>query len=94
MPVHAVSHIVGDMLGDPVVQITLQHPDQVTAQGDPQGKQDQKDQGLQISGDQTLVYDPSRQDGGQKLHGGGHKDRGDHQKELLPVGYQIGKNPL
>ena len=93
VPVHAAAHVIGDMLGDPVVQVGFQDPDQVGPQRDGQGQEDQGDQGLHVPADQALVNDPARQDRGKEGQGGGYKDQEDHQSHLLPVGPEIGQDP-
>ena len=93
MAVHAVAHVISDMLGDPAVQIALENADQIGAKGHGQGQQDQTDQSVHIPADQALVNDPSGQDRGHQLKGGRDKDGQDDQQHLLPVGGQIGEDP-
>ena len=72
MAVHRVAHIVGDVLGDPCVEVALEDTDEVSEERDPEGQQYIKYQLAHFPGDETLVdYAPGKHRGHEGEYRGG-----------------------
>ena len=99
MAVHLISHVIGDMLSDPAVQIGFPYPDQIRHQMQREGQQDQLDKSAQpfsepsaqIPSDQHVDH-ISCQDGRKQPAYGGNQNAAQHQCQLLPVRFQVGKD--
>ena len=90
MVVHLVAHVEDDALGDPGVDIALQHADDLRDRQGHKGHQQKLDQQLHVLSDERLVHDASGDDRGQQADGGREQDRHEYKKKLQPIGLEIG----
>ncbi len=92
--VHLVLHIEDDLLGDPGVDVALQHANDLGGGQRQRGEDQQLDQQGHVPAHQRLVHDAAGDDAGQQAHHRREENGDEHHEKLEPVGLQIGQDPL
>ena len=93
MVVHLVLHVEDDALGDPGVDIALEHRDHLGGRQRDEGHDEQLHEQAHVLAHERLVDDPSGDDARQQADHGREQDRHEHQQELQRVGLEIAEDP-
>ena len=92
MVVHLVFHVEDDPLGDPGVDVALQHGDDLGGGQSHEGEKQELDQQLHVLAHQRLVHNAPGDDAGQQAQDRREQDRHEDQQELRPVGLEVGED--
>ena len=89
MVVHLVLHVEDDALGDPGVDVALQHADDLRERQREEGHEQELDEQRHVPPHKRLVHDAPGDDRGQQADRGREDDRDQHQQQLEPVGLEV-----
>ena len=92
MLIHHISHIKGNVLCDPVVNIALSHTYKTGQNCHAERSRNVYDKKFHAAADKPLINDFTRQDRRQKICDRRERNAQKHQNKLLPIWFQIRKN--